>query len=261
MAMFLAFFLMLLASAAADCTNCTHHSKATYFSMSSVPYGACGYGSLALNFYGGHVAAAAPSLYQNGAACGACFQVRCSNKALCTKTGTNVILTDQNHSNTTDFILSSRAFRTMAKNDMDKNLLQLGVADVQYKRIPCEFKKQNLSLRVEEFSKYPNYLAVKVLYQGGQTDIFAMDVAQMELPNWTFMSRNYGAVWDSNMVPSGPLQFRFALTSGYDGKYVYASNSLPANWKSGVVYDIGIQITDIAQNSCSPPCADINWNK
>lgn len=34
-------------------------------------------------------------------------------------------------------------------------------------------------MRVEESSQKPNYLAVKVLYQGGQTEMVAMDVAQV----------------------------------------------------------------------------------
>lgn len=37
--------------------------------------GACGYGPLALGFEGGNVAAAIPSIYKNGAGCGACFRV------------------------------------------------------------------------------------------------------------------------------------------------------------------------------------------
>lgn len=46
-------------------------------------------------------------------------------------------------------------------------------------RIPCEFGTKNLSVRVEEKSRIPNYLSVKFLYQGGQTDIVAVDVAQV----------------------------------------------------------------------------------
>lgn len=47
-------------------------------------------------------------------------------------------------------------------------------------RIPCEYKKQNLAVRVEEGSQKPNHLAIKFLFQGGQTDIVGVDVAQVK---------------------------------------------------------------------------------
>lgn len=48
-------------------------------------------------------------------------------------------------------------------------------------RVPCEYKKQNLAVRVEESSKKPDYLAIKILYQGGQTEIVGVDVAQVNI--------------------------------------------------------------------------------
>lgn len=72
------------------------------------------------------------------------------------------------------------------------------------------------------------------------------------------MSRNYGAVWDTSRVPDGPLQFRVVVTSGYDGKNIWAQNVLPADWKAGVTYDSGVQISDIAQEGCSP-CDERIW--
>jgi len=45
-------------------------------------------------------------------------------------------------------------------------------------RIPCEYAKgRNLSIRVEEKSRRPSDLSIRFLYQGGQTDIVAVDVA------------------------------------------------------------------------------------
>ncbi|KAL0422964.1 UNVERIFIED_CONTAM: Expansin-like A2 [Sesamum latifolium] len=125
-------------------------------------------------------------------------------------------------------------------------------------RIPCDYKDKNLAVRVEESSQNPNYLAIKFLYQGGQTEIVAVDVAQVGSSNWNFMSRKYGAVWDTSRVPNGALQLRLVVTSGFDGKWYWAKNVLPADWKNGVIYDSGLQITDIAQEPCSP-CDQTTW--
>lgn len=62
------------------------------------------------------------------------LQVRCLDSKLCSKTGTQVIVTDENKSNETDFVLSGRAFMAMANKNMGKNLLKLGVANVEYRR-------------------------------------------------------------------------------------------------------------------------------
>lgn len=84
------------------------------------------------------------------------------------------------------------------------------------------------------------------------------DMLQVESSNWSFMSRNHGAVWDTSRVPGGALQMRIVVTSGYDGKWLWAKKVLPADWKTGQVYDTGLQIIDIAQEGCSP-CADATW--
>ncbi|OIT30864.1 PREDICTED: expansin-like A2 [Nicotiana attenuata] len=252
------FFLLMIYSATA-CDRCVHQSKVAYFSKASaLQSGACGYGSSAVGFNGGRLAAAVPSLYKEGARCGACYQIRCKNSKLCSKEGTTVTVTDQNTNNQTDFVVSSRAFSAMANQGKAQDLLKLGIVDVEYKRVPCDFKNKNLAIRVEQSSKRPNYLAITFLYQGGQTEIVGVDIAQVGSSNWSFMSRNEGAVWDTSRVPKGALQFRLVVTAGFDGKWYWAKAVLPANWRNGVIYDTRLQITDIAQEGCSP-CDDGTW--
>ncbi|KAF8405500.1 hypothetical protein HHK36_010407 [Tetracentron sinense] len=260
MALFLCFLIFLISSATA-CDRCVHDTEAAYFhSSSALSSGACGYGSLALGMNGGYLAGAVSSLYKEGAGCGGCFQLRCMNTTLCSRKGTKVVLTDLNNDNKIEFVLSRRAFKAMANKGMSQEILKPWfVDDMEYKRVPCEYKDQNLAVRVEEFSqKAQNYIAIKFLYQGGQTEIVGVDVAQVGSSDWVSMRRNYGAVWDASQVPAGPLQFRLVVTAGYDRKFVRAQNVLPADWNTGVIYDSGIQVSDIAQERCSP-CDGGDW--
>ncbi|KAL2944013.1 Expansin-like A1 [Bienertia sinuspersici] len=123
------FFLFSFATAYDQCVQ----SKAVVFSSAfALSSGACGYGSLALKLSGGHVTAGVPSLYKDGAGCGACFQIKCKNSAICNKEGTKLIMSDVNKSNSiTDFVLNSRAFKAMALLGKGLQVLKLGIVDVE----------------------------------------------------------------------------------------------------------------------------------
>lgn len=252
--LFVILMLVSSSSQAKECGKCVFQSKAAFFSN---PYalssGACGYGPLALGFEGGYIAGAVPSIYKNGAGCGACFRIKCKNTTLCNKEGTRVVVFDLNTNNQVDFVLSSDAFKAMAKKGMADTLVIQGIVDVDYRRVPCDYKNKNLAVRVEEMSRYPDYLAIKFLYQGGQTEIIGADVATVGEANWKYLSRNYGAVWDTDRVPKGPLQLRLRVTQGSDGLNLLQDKAvLPADWKNGVVYDTGLKVTQIAQDGCYP---------
>ncbi|KAJ4966136.1 hypothetical protein NE237_017985 [Protea cynaroides] len=227
-------FLFFLFSSAIACKQCVYQSKATSFSSSaSLSSGACGYGSLAPGFNGGHLAAGVASLFRDGVGCGGCFQIRQPDK----------------------FRPHWECIRGFGKGGLADDIVKLGIVDVEYKRIPCDYGNQNLSVRVEETSQKPQYLAIDLLFQGGQTDIFQVKVAQVGTSDWTPLSRNKGAVWDTSRVPAGALQFQFLLQEGFYGKWVLAPTVLPADWKAGVIYDAGVQITDVAEQNCSD-CGD-----
>lgn len=86
---------------------------------------------------------------------------------------------------------------------------------------------------------------------------------QVGYSNWDYMGRNYGAVWETKKpLPKGPLQLRFVVTSGYDGKWIWAKYVLPADWRPGLIYDTGVQISDIAKEGCpTEQCGDGQWKR
>jgi hypothetical protein len=245
--------LIMFPSLALGCTSCVHQSKLAYYAyQGAVDVGACGYGSFAETLYGGNVGGSSRDLYRNGVACGACYQMRCTDSKLCNKSGTTIVVTDFTESSQTDFVVTRSTFSSMALPDQGDQLLNAGIIDIEYKRVPCQYKDQNMSVKVDKLSRYPNYLAVQFLYQGGQTDIVSVDVEQVGSSEKHDLKRNYGAVWDIENPPEGPLQFGFVIFSGYNGKRVWPTKPvLPSDWKVGGVYDSGLQINDVSLEKCS----------
>lgn len=98
-----------------------------------------------------------------------------------------MVVTDHGAGDNTDFILSMTGFARMARPHMAKALMSYGVVDVEYQRVPCMYPGSNLKLKVHENSNYPNYLALVILYQGGEYDITAVELWQVDLILTTYV--------------------------------------------------------------------------
>ncbi|KAL6541794.1 hypothetical protein OROGR_011280 [Orobanche gracilis] len=250
-------YLLLLAATLCYADKGYICSRATYYGSPDClgnPRGACGFGEYGRTVNNGVVSGVSSRLYMNGSGCGACYQVRCKNLAVCSEDGTKVIVTDYGEGHNTDFILSVAGFSSLAASpNMASELFQYGVLDVEYRRIPCHHDGHNLMLKVHEGSSFPNYLAILAIYQAGACDITAAQVWVEDWKEWRDMRRAYGAVWDLQNPPRGSGAFliiRIQLTSG-DGnddddelinKWMDIPSVIPAFWKPGVAYDTGTQL-------------------
>ncbi|GLJ06555.1 hypothetical protein SUGI_0041910 [Cryptomeria japonica] len=226
-----------------DLTSEFMDSRAAYYGSPDglgTSSGACGYGDYGRDVKGGDVAAASPLLYRNGAGCGACYQVKCKNLDLCSPTGVTLVVTDHGQGDRTDFIMSPHAFTTMAREGKYEQLKALGVVDIEYKRVACDYQGYNIWFKINESSNYPYYLSLVMLHQGGEIDIVAVELSEDKTSGWKAMRRSYGTVWDIVMSPpKGNLALRFQLSGG---EWIYARNPVPSNWKAGASYDSGVQI-------------------
>uniref|UniRef100_A0ACD6ABD1 Uncharacterized protein n=1 Tax=Avena sativa TaxID=4498 RepID=A0ACD6ABD1_AVESA len=231
---------------------------------------ACGYGpgpaAPELADGGFHIAAVTPGLYRGGRACGACYQLRCRDGALCAKDGVKVVVVADAPTGTNitgagagRFLLTKGAFAAMTNHDGGDRLARAAV-DVDFRRIPCAYKNKNLSVKVEEASvRSRGRLAFRFLFQGGQTDIVAVEVAQAvtndaSAPSmWQYMTRSERSpgVWRTSRAPQGPLRLRIVITAGSGGKWLRSDGAvLPADWVPGAVYDTGLRVADVAASTC-----------
>ncbi|XP_059649905.1 expansin-A9-like [Cornus florida] len=202
--------------------------------------GACGYDDLKREGFGLMTAALSMALFNQGAACGACYEIKCvNNPEWCNPGEPSIIVTATNfcppnffksadaggwcnppHEH---FDLAQPAFIQIAKD-------KVGIIPVQYRRVPC--KKQG-GIRFT-ITGNPFVDLVMVWNVGGAGDVTAVEV-KGDKPNWYPMKRNWGQLWETHEKLVGQsLSFK-VITS--DGKSVNSMDALPKDWKYGQTYE------------------------
>ncbi|EXC17795.1 hypothetical protein L484_023148 [Morus notabilis] len=203
--------------------------------------GACGYGNLFNNGYGTDTAALSTALFNNGYACGQCFQIRCVQSKHCysgftTITATNICppnwSQDSNNGGWCNpprlhFDMSKPAFMRIA-------WWKAGIVPVQYRRVPC-VRKGGLRF---SFQGNGYWLLVYVMNVGGGGDIASMSVKGSKT-GWISMSHNWGASYQA-FATLGGQSLSFRVTSYTTKQTIIASNVAPADWRVGLTYKTNV---------------------
>ncbi|KAK2356363.1 expansin B1 [Trifolium repens] len=235
---------ILLFPALCNCKEYYAKSRASYYDTYDGygnSRGACGFGDYGKIVNDGSVAAVSAKLWKNGEGCGACYQVRCKIPQFCDDNGANVVVTDYGEGDRTDFIMSPRAFSKLGRNEVaSEKLKKYGVLDVEYKRVPCTFKGNNIVYKINENSNNPYYFAINILYVGGTYDVTTVEIWQREQHQWVAMRRSYGAVFDFANPPKGEIRLRFQVSKNIKAHHVVSRFAIPATWKAGATYSTKI---------------------
>ncbi|MBA0554611.1 hypothetical protein Golax_024819 [Gossypium laxum] len=201
--------------------------------------GACGYGNLFSNGYGTDTAALSTTLFNNGFACGTCYQIKCVESTWCypgvpftTVTATNLCppnwAQDSNNGGWCNpprvhFDMSKPAFMKIAQ-------WKAGIVPVMYRRVPCV---RPGGLRFY-FQGNGYWLLVYVMNVGGGGDIAQMWVKGSKT-GWISMSHNWGATYQA-FATLGGQSLSFKITSYTSKETIIAWDVAPANWNVGSTY-------------------------
>ncbi|KAI3982507.1 hypothetical protein MKX01_031246 [Papaver californicum] len=202
--------------------------------------GACGYGNLFDSGYGTNTAALSTALFNNGYACGSCFQMKCVNSKWCYKYSPSITITATNlcppnwaqasdnggwcNPPRTHFDLAKPAFMRFAE-------WKAGIVPVMYRRVPCT-KPGGLRFK---FQGNGYWLLVYVMNVAGGGDISKMWVRGSKTGQWISMSHNWGASYQAFAVLGGQ-SLSFRIQSYSTKEIVTASYVAPSNWNTGMTY-------------------------
>ncbi|KAF3442109.1 hypothetical protein FNV43_RR16025 [Rhamnella rubrinervis] len=234
--MFLFFCLLLVGTNGQ--ANRWLSGHATFYGSSQNPTtlgGACGYDNTFHAGFGVHTAAVSGSLFREGEACGACYQVICNYKLdpkwclrgrIVTVTATN-FCPQNNNGGWCDpprqhFDMSTPAFLRIARQGNE------GIVPVLY-----ESCKRRGGVRFT-LKGQGNFNMVVISNVGGSGDVKAAWLKGSMMRTWVGMHRNWGANWQSNVdVRRQTLSFKLTLV---DGQTLEFFNVVPSSWRFGQTF-------------------------
>ncbi|KAF8027430.1 hypothetical protein BT93_E0358 [Corymbia citriodora subsp. variegata] len=205
--------------------------------------GACGYGNLFQNGYGTDTAALSSTLFDDGYACGQCYQIKCVQSpwcfkglALTTVTATNLCPPNWSQdSNAGGWCNPPRAHFDMSKPAFMKIAQwKAGIVPVMHRRVPCV---RTGGIRFQ-FQGNGYWLLVYVMNVGGAGDVAGMWVKGSRT-GWISMSHNWGASYQA-FATLGSQSLSFKLTSYTTKETIVAYNVAPSNWRVGMTYKANV---------------------
>uniref|UniRef100_A0A0D9W8M0 Expansin n=1 Tax=Leersia perrieri TaxID=77586 RepID=A0A0D9W8M0_9ORYZ len=216
------------------------NAKASYYAADPEDAigGACGFGDLGKHGYGMATVGLSTALFERGAACGGCYEVKCVEDLKYCLPGTSIVVTATNfcapnfglaadaggvcNPPNHHFLLPIQAFEKIA-------LWKAGVMPIQYRRVKC-LRDGGVRFSVAGRSFF---LTVLISNVGGAGDVRSVKIKGTE-SGWLSMGRNWGQIWHINSDFRGqPISFE--LTSS-DGKTLTNYNVVPKEWDFGKTY-------------------------
>jgi len=209
--------------------------------------GACGYGNLYATGYGTNTAALSAAMFNDGAACGECYQVecQCSNPSNCqsckqgvtvTVTATNLCPPDYSKpSNDGGWCNPPRKHLDMAQPAWERiGVYRAGIISMRFQRVPCS-RSGGVRFTINGHSYFNLVLITNVAAAGSVSSV----QIKGSKTGWVTMSRNWGANWQSsNLLDGQAISFAVTITSGR--KIVFQDIAQPG-WRFGQTFTNGAQ--------------------